>query len=204
MSRTLVLKDGQTILDTPALKLNKHWQAIGVITVYEAIQNIITGRFAGLLCEENYVAPLTAEQWLDLPVEEAMDYIQTINAKIRVPRVVIALSFDKLHVEPPKLTLKNLRARDNDTCIYTGKKLKPGEISIEHIVPTSKNGKHIWENVALAHRDINSKRGNQDLERVGLTPRYKPFAPRGRRPADSISNVHQFPEWEIFLTSTQK
>lgn len=204
MPSTLVLNEGQTILDTPALKLNKHWQVIGVIPVSNAIQNILAGRFVGLLCEKDYVAPLTAEEWLELPVGNTGDYIQTINKKIKVPRVVITPTFNKLHVEPPKLNLKNLRARDNDTCIYTGKKLKPGEFSIEHIVPVSKNGKHVWENVALAHRDINSRRGNLDLDRVGLSPRYQPYAPRGRQPHEAISNTYQFPEWEIFLTSNQK
>ncbi len=35
--------------------------------------------------------------------------------------------------------------------------------SIDHILPLSKGGKHIWENVELAHVLCNSLRGNKEL-----------------------------------------
>lgn len=199
MSGTLVLTDIHSILQSHVLKLNKHWQALGIITVKDAIQNMLSGRFMALRCETDLVAPVTIDEWLGLDVQPDQPFIQTVSLKIRVPRVIITPRFEKLSIKPPKLTLKNLRIRDQDTCIYTGKKLKQGEMSIEHLVPVSKNGKHEWENVALAHRDINSKRGNMDLDKAGLCPRYQPFAPRPRKPQEVIENLYNFPEWEIFL-----
>lgn len=187
------------ILNQDVLKLNKHWQVIGICSVREAFEDMAAGAVTALQCDDSNLIPLKMVDWMKLEVRDTDDYINTIKQKVRVPRVVITVSFDKLFIRPPKLTLRNLRIRDKDTCFYTGKKLKPSEMSIEHVTPLSKNGKNIWENVALAHRDINSKRGNKDLEEVGLVPRFKPFAPRGRKPAEVIENKDRHPEWDIFL-----
>lgn len=189
----------ELVLNYDVLQLNKHWQAIGVITVRQAFEGLFAGGLKSLKCDYDSMEPLSIEQWLELEVRPEDDFVGTAHRMIRAPRVVISVRFDRLHVQAPKLTLRNLRIRDQDRCIYTGKKLKPEEISIEHIVPTSKNGKHEWENVALADRNINSWRGNRDLKDMGLVPRFTPFAPRGRRPEEWIKNVHNFPEWDYFL-----
>lgn len=189
----------EDVLSYPVLKLNKHWQALETITVREAFESMAAGGLKALRCEAEMIMPVTFGEWLSLEVRNNDDFVRTAHQKIRAPRVVITVRFDRLHVEPPKLTLKNLRMRDNDTCIYTGRKLKPEEMSIEHLVPTSKNGKHEWENVALADRIINSKRGNRELHEVGLIPKFKPFAPRPKRPETFIKNLYNFPEWDFFL-----
>lgn len=38
-------------------------------------------------------------------------------------------------------------------------KVDVGDATMDHLVPLSKGGDHSWENVALAHRSCNSKRG---------------------------------------------
>jgi 5-methylcytosine-specific restriction endonuclease McrA len=189
----------EDVLSYPVLKLNKHWQALEVITVREAFESMAAGGLKALRCEDELIMPVNFGEWLQLEVREVDDFVRTARQKIRAPRVAIAVRFDRLHIEPPKLTLRNLRIRDNDTCIYTGRKLKPEEMSIEHLVPISKNGKHEWENVALADRIINSKRGNKDLQEAGLNPHFKPFAPKPKRPEEMIKNVYNFPEWNFFL-----
>lgn len=186
-------------LDKDVLKLNKHWQVIGVISARQAFEDMAAGSVVALNCDEGALIPTNMKDWMLLHINEGDDFISTTKQQIRLPRVVIASKFGKVFVTPPKLTLKNLRIRDKDTCIYTGKKLKTSEMSIEHIVPTSKNGKNEWENVGLAHKDVNSKRGNKELTDVGLTLRFKPFAPRGKKPAELIENKHSYPEWVMFL-----
>lgn len=189
----------EDVLSHQVLKLNKHWQALETITVREAFESMAAGGLKALRCEDGMMLPVSFDEWVQLEVRDTDEFVRTAHLKVRAPRVVITVRFDKLHIEPPKLNLKNLRIRDQDRCVYTGKKLKPEEMSIEHLVPTSKNGKHEWENVALADRIINSQRGNRDLKDVGLTPKFKPFAPKPKRPEDYIKNVNNFPEWEFFL-----
>lgn len=190
-----------SILGKDVLKLNKNWQAIGVINVRKAFDMMFSGAATALDCEEDSMLPTKLEDWIHLPVRDQDEFIQTVRYQIRVPRVVIAVRYDKLVIRSPKLTLKNLRIRDKDTCIYSGKKLKENEMSIEHIIPQSKGGRTVWENVALADRDINSRRSNRPLEELGLKLRFKPYAPKPSMPSEFIENKEKYPEWELFLNS---
>lgn len=189
-----------SVLYRDVLKLNKNWQVLGVVSVRKAMEDLASGQVTALNFVDGYPMPCKWEEWIKIPVADNEEHILcSHNRKIKLVRVIISVRFDKLIVKPPKLTLKNLRIRDKDTCIYTGKKLKPSEMSIEHIIPQSLNGKDTWDNVALAHRDVNSKRGNLPLEKVGLKLRWVPHAPRAKKPAELIENKHNYPEWELFL-----
>lgn len=77
------------------------------------------------------------------------------------------VSYDK------EVTLKKLIARDNGICKICGKPIDLLDIcnkavggfypSIDHIIPMSKGGGHVWENVQLAHVICNSRKGNRSI-----------------------------------------
>lgn len=194
-----LLKMKGSILNQEVLKLNKNWQVIGVISVRQAFEDMAADAVTALHYDDGLMIPYRLKDWMELPIRDQDECVCTSHRKIRAPKVVIAVKFDKLIIKPPKLTLKNLRERDKDTCIYTGKKLKPSEMSMEHVIPESLGGKTTWENIALAHREINSKRSNMPLEKVGLKLRYKPYAPKPAKPSETIKNKNNYPEWAIFL-----
>lgn len=71
------------------------------------------------------------------------------------------------------ITLEKLYARDNGLCYICGGSCdwasvdKDGNAqdeypSIDHVVPLSKGGKHKWDNVKLAHRGCNTRKGDRD------------------------------------------
>ena len=72
--------------------------------------------------------------------------------------------------ESAEITIAALYKRDHGICWICG---QPVDIeadsndnnypSIDHVVPISKGGKDTWDNVRLAHRICNSKRGNREL-----------------------------------------
>jgi len=183
------------------LKLNKNWQVIGVTTIRQAISDMAADAATGLYTADSQFTPLRWREWLNIPVKDGEDFIQTVKLKVLIPRIIIMTKFDKLIVKAPKLTMKNLRLRDKDTCILSGKKLKPNQMSMEHIVPRSKGGRDTWDNIGLCDRDLNSERGNMPYEKYGKHPKWTPFAPRGKKPEEVISNKNNYPEWEIFLKS---
>ena len=121
-------------LNEEVLKLNKNWQIIGVMSVKQAISDMAAGAVTGLYINDGNFTPLRWREWINIPIEDKDEnYIQSAKTKIKIPRICIAVKFDKLIVKPPKLTMKNLRQRDKDTCILSGKKLKPSEMSMEHL-----------------------------------------------------------------------
>jgi 5-methylcytosine-specific restriction endonuclease McrA len=189
-----------SILDQKkVLVLNGAWVVIGEKTVQQALSDLCAGSFMSIDFTDGYMVPTKWEAWVKLPVREGDDVIRTSHAQVRVPRVLIATGYKKVPVKRKKKNLKNIAERDDDTCQLTGRKLKRSEMSIEHVVPRSKGGKDDWDNVVLAHRDVNSMRGNLPYEKVGLkTPMIRP-APRAKPASETIQNTYGLPEWDMIL-----
>ncbi len=177
-------------------KLNKLWQLIGVVTVREALEDMAAGSVTALRFQEGNPVPYRMADWLKIEPDEKEPFIGMSNnrltglqRRIAIPRIIISIRYDKLVVKPPKLNMRNLRKRDGDTCQISGKKLKPSEMSMEHVIPVSHGGRKVWNNIVLAHRDYNSLRGNRPYHEVGLKLLRQPFEPRGRKPEEI------FPQW---------
>ena len=81
----------------------------------------------------------------------------------------------------------------------TGRKLRPSEGNIDHIVPRSRGGKTSWENCVLADKRINSRKGNRLPEEIGLRLLRPPFAPREVPTSALIRNHYSVRDWEHFI-----
>lgn len=57
------------------------------------------------------------------------------------------------------IDLAQLAKRDGFICHICKGRVLPPDASIDHLIPLSKGGQHIWANVALAHGRCNSRRG---------------------------------------------
>jgi 5-methylcytosine-specific restriction endonuclease McrA len=66
-------------------------------------------------------------------------------------------------------------ARDNSACQYCGHSAD----SIDHVVPRSRGGAHIWENVVAACRACNLRKRDRLLHEAGMRLRNHPRAPLG-------------------------
>ena len=56
-----------------------------------------------------------------------------------------------------------LKMKDNDICGICKNFVEMAQSSIDHIIPISSGGLHVWDNVQLAHYSCNMKRGNEEL-----------------------------------------
>ncbi len=181
------------------LVLNSCWVVIDVKSVADALTDVAKGAYHALDIQDDYMLPVSWAAWCKLPVREGDDVIHTSSMQIRIPRVIVAKAFKKVPVKTQKCNMRNLRRLHNDTCAITGRKLKPSEMSREHVVPQSLGGKNGWENEVLAHRDINSKRGNLPYEKIGLQRPTIPPAPREKPASEMIENKFGFREWDLLL-----
>jgi 5-methylcytosine-specific restriction endonuclease McrA len=187
-------------LDKQVLVLNKSWQPINVMTVQKALCMMAADAATAMdFSDEGYFVPVRWKDWLALPVRAQDDGISTASRLVRVPRVIIAIQFDKVPMKRPRLSLKHLRERDNHRCAYTQRVLKPDECSMEHVVPRSKGGATEWKNVVLADKRINNIRGNRSLEEVGLTLKIRPHVPAAKPFHETVRSNLAFPEWEFFV-----
>lgn len=64
---------------------------------------------------------------------------------------------------------RNLLLRDDNTCQYCGKTMPPSQLSVDHVVPTSRGGSgRSWENQVIACRRCNGRKGNRLLSEAGM------------------------------------
>lgn len=185
---------------TIVLVLNRHWQAIDVKTPAETFSMLVNGSATALdMKADEEMRPVTWDEWMTLPVREGDYAIGTVRGGIRVPTVIVLARFDKVPRRRPKFCARAIWERDGGTCQYTGRKLRPNEGNIDHIIPRSRGGKTSWENCVLADKRVNSRKGNRLPEEVGLRLMRPPTAPREVPTSALIRNHHRVREWDIFI-----
>ncbi len=90
------------------------------------------------------------------------------------------------------LTRRAVFARDEWRCQYCGHAAE----NVDHVIPRSRGGGHVWDNVVAACRRCNSRKENRLPAEAGLKLARPPFFPRdGFR----LSLGRLEPDWEPFL-----
>ena len=112
-----------------------------------------------------------------------------------VPSVVRLNYFVKVPFQARvALNRKAVFARDGHRCQYCGGSAE----NIDHVVPRSRGGEHVWENVVAACRPCNTKKEDRFLHEVGLALRRQPVAPKELTwIVVAVGSVH--PHWEPYL-----
>jgi 5-methylcytosine-specific restriction endonuclease McrA len=72
------------------------------------------------------------------------------------------------------LSRRAVFARDRHRCQYCGTSAE----NIDHVVPRSRGGLHVWENVVAACRPCNARKEDRLPQEVGMSLRRKPVVPR--------------------------
>lgn len=72
------------------------------------------------------------------------------------------------------LSRRAVFVRDGHRCQYCGSQAE----NIDHVIPRSRGGEHVWENVVASCRACNAKKDDHLISETGLRLRHQPFAPR--------------------------
>jgi len=72
----------------------------------------------------------------------------------------------KCYFQTMKVPVKAVWERDDKTCHICGEDVYLEDASRDHLVPKSHGGSMTFENVALAHRECNSRRGTKPVAEV--------------------------------------
>jgi 5-methylcytosine-specific restriction endonuclease McrA len=77
----------------------------------------------------------------------------------------------------PPLTNEALFRRDLNVCLYCGNGFADGELTRDHVVPLSRRGIDVWDNVVAACKRCNHHKGNRLLEDCGMELLALPYVP---------------------------
>ena len=184
------------MLDSGVLVLNRLFQAIQITSVRRAFCLLYKGEVRAV--DPDYTT-YDWEDWKDIPPQPDEEFLATPSFRIRIPRVVLLLHFDRLPRHEIRFTRKNIFFRDKNRCQYCGGRFSTSDLNLDHVVPLSRGGKSNWENVVCCCVRCNSRKGgvlpNQagmQLIRVPLRPRWHPFV--------KLSFSHsRYESWKNFL-----
>jgi hypothetical protein len=100
------------MLDRQVLVLNRLWQAINVCTVRRAFTLLCQGHAQVVNADgENNFFTHDFASWHDLSQREPEEeMVHTISFKIRIPRVIVLLLFDRMPKKEVKFTRYNIFA----------------------------------------------------------------------------------------------
>jgi hypothetical protein len=76
-----------------------------------------------------------------------------------------------------QLSRKNIFLRDKGRCQYCGMQVTSKSGTVDHIVPRSRGGMHVWENVVIACIPCNQKKGARLVDSTNMSLIKKPKSP---------------------------
>ncbi|HEU5033340.1 MAG TPA: HNH endonuclease [Mycobacteriales bacterium] len=158
-----------------ALVLNATYEPLCVVSSRRAVVLVLAGKA--------------------IPVEATDDEMHSEHLALRVPVVVRLTRFVRVpyraHVP---LTRRAVFARDGGRCVYCS----APATSIDHVVPRSRGGEHVWENVVSCCRRCNHAKADRALPELGWRMPRQPRAPSG--PAWRVLGTGRMhPVWRPYL-----
>ena len=98
-------------------------------------------------------------------VSKSKNLLRSEHLVLEVPSVIRLRYFVNIpYVKPNSISRKSIFARDRHICQYCGQRAE----SIDHVVPKSRGGKHIWENVVAACKRCNTTKRDHLLSETSL------------------------------------
>lgn len=200
------------------LVLNSLWQIIGTLTPKKAIvamcsenlnSDVPVAKSIDVQYEVNLdgtlnlekminLMPLSFIDWLNVPIRESIDNIvHTSKLQIRCPTVIVT-NYSKMPMKRFKPTKSVLYEMQKGICGYTGELISPKQGNIEHKTPKSFGGDNSFENLMFVNKEINFKRGNRNLQELGLIPLFYHKTPK-LIPANYTIKKLIHPDWRWFM-----
>jgi len=112
-------------------------------------------------------------------VEEYQDrLVRSVTLEIRVPSIIRFLRSFRHRKHVVRFSRENVYARDKGCCQYCGRKVTRPGATYDHVVPRSLGGATTWENVVIACRPCNQRKGGRTPDQAGMRLVVAPVRPR--------------------------
>ena len=116
--------------------------------------------------------------------------------------IVAARGHARAHALDPTPALTNtaLFARDQHLCLYCGQDFARPHLTRDHVMPLSRGGRDIWENVVTACFHCNSRKGGRTPQQASMPLLAVPYRPSWIEHL-ILSNRHILADQMAFLKS---
>ncbi len=163
----------------PVLLLNSSFEPLKVISWQRAVTMFFTGKIE--------------------VVEEYDHHIRSVSLFIRAPAVVRLLRFVSIGRKSPPLCRSNILARDNFQCQYCSTALSTREATLDHVLPRSRGGKTLWDNLVCCCASCNRRKGGRTPAEARMILLKKPVRPDWLPVLTMRLNGNIPISWHLFL-----
>lgn len=111
-------------------------------------------------------------------VEEYDEDIRSVSITIKMPAVVRLLRALRGRKRAMKFSRINVMSRDKFRCQYCGRRLPMSKLNYDHVIPRSRGGRTVWENIVTACYRCNDRKGNRSPGEAGMRLLRQPVKPR--------------------------
>lgn len=184
------------MLSTQVLVLNRSFIPIHVTTVKRAFVLLYQGLAKAV---DRQYETFDFQTWSELAVASDHDTIGLVNRVIRVPRVILLMTYNHIPRRHVRFSRYNIYLRDGNVCQFCGGHYPRSELNLDHVIPRSQGGKTTWENVVTSCIPCNRRKGGgspaearMKLVRHPVRPRWTPFMDL------SLKEV-RYEEWRPFF-----
>ena len=158
------------------LLLNATFEPLAVVTAKRAVVLMLTGKAE---CVQAAIEGVFHSASLTIAAPSVM----RLSRYVRVP-----------YRRPVPMTRAGVLRRDGRRCAYCPRRAD----TIDHVVPRSRGGEHVWDNVVAACRPCNLRKRDRSPEEAGMHLFTRPAAPREL--AWVVVSVGRVPEaWKPYL-----
>ena len=159
-------------LNAGTLVLNRGWLAVQICSVKRAIALVYQGHAKVVDADgQAYNFNDWSEVSQVMTEVTADEFIHSPTLRIKIPRVIVLMFYDKLPKRTVSFSRKNIFERDKYTCQYCGirppskraalKWMEQKALTFDHVIPRSQGGKTTWDNIVTACYDCNRKKSNR-------------------------------------------
>jgi 5-methylcytosine-specific restriction endonuclease McrA len=158
------------------LVLNASYEPLCVVTSRRAVVLVLTGKASS--------------------IEISDTELHSEHTSIRVPVVVRLTHYVRVPFRGAvPLTRRAIFARDGGRCVYC----RAPATSIDHVLPRSRGGTHVWENVVSCCRRCNHAKADRVIAELGWRMPRQPSAPSGIA-WRVLGTGRMHPTWRTYLT----
>lgn len=129
-------------------------------------------------------------------LDNSEDVVRSPSVVLQVPSVVRLKRYVRRpRVHPVPFNRRNILRRDTYTCQYCG---ASNDLTLDHVMPRSRGGRHSWDNVVAACRTCNQRKGDKTPAEAKMPLRNRPHAPSFGVYAHG-QFAHWQPEWAQYI-----
>lgn len=133
-------------------------------------------------------------------LEHHDDFVSSPSTTIQLPAVARLKRVVARTKTDVKFSRLNVYTRDGFRCQYCGTKRTMKHLNYDHVIPSSKGGKTVWENIVTSCIPCNLNKANKTPEQAGMRLMRHPVKPKSLPLTGTLVLPAEVPQiWKPYL-----